>query len=81
MNIKVRFFCTYIEKIKLATEKPILQLVKDYHIEFAVSIVKKIFFSTGEKIEVTGIHLEFTAFRNQACIFNMSKTPSKVSIN
>lgn len=49
MNIKVRFFGTYIENIKLATEKPLLQLVKDYHIEFVVSIVKKIFFSTGEK--------------------------------
>lgn len=46
---KSKISCTYIENIKLATEKPILQL-KDYHIEFAVSIVKKNFFSTGEKI-------------------------------
>lgn len=83
---KSKTFCTYIENIKLATEKPRLQLVKDYQIEFAVSTVqfhtlKKLFSQQVKIFEVTGIHLEFIAFRNQASIFSMSETPSKISIN
>lgn len=36
---KSKTFCTYIENIKLATEKPKLHIFKSYHIEFAVSVV------------------------------------------
>lgn len=35
---KSKTFCTYVENMKLATEKPKLH-VKDYLIEFALSIV------------------------------------------
>lgn len=37
---KSKTFCTYTENIKLAAEKPKLQIVKNYHIGFAVSVVQ-----------------------------------------